>query len=173
MDLIEQMQNLVQGIKVKENTLGLEKENKIISHLNANGVILCSTEKQAKELLNICEKHGLRWGSGSLPTEYTNWQTNKEETCYRLEQNHGLVFGSFQYYFYHENYPITTFEMLSKVKEKDKVDKIDINSVADNLIVYHKKECEESKHCLYIERRGDCMKCFAIWILNLIKKQKL
>ena len=45
----------------------------------------CRTEEDAKYLMSILDKKGIRWAAGGRPIEYTHWDDEKENTCYRVE----------------------------------------------------------------------------------------
>ncbi len=44
-------------------------------------VVHTSTEEDYWDLMQVYECEGWKWSSGSLPTQSSVWNTNKEETC--------------------------------------------------------------------------------------------
>lgn len=174
MDLIYLMQDLVQNLELKgnipENTENTEQ--KVIDHLNNGGVVHCSTKGQALSFLTICDKHGIKWGSGRPTTSRpSRWEDFKEDTCYHLKTNHGLLCGSFQFYA-NSRYKILEFNSLSGVNKKTDED---LNTLANRLISLHALDCKRSNHhCIYSKKiySESCLKCFALWLLKMIKKRE-
>lgn len=70
---------------IKEDTFDWEsfKSGKFAVH--------CDTEEKAKEFLKECDKHGIKYGSGTSCLSQTHWNVYKEKTCY--EFYHGFGYG--------------------------------------------------------------------------------
>lgn len=54
------------------------------------------TEEDARAFLAECEKRGLKWTDGNLPTEITEWEHHREETCfyYGIKKPDRLTYGT-------------------------------------------------------------------------------
>ncbi|MCP5006662.1 MAG: hypothetical protein GY941_22375 [Planctomycetes bacterium] len=51
---------------------------------DANLVVNCTTEEQAKTLLKWAHSKGKKWGSGGSYLNSTNWEEYRQHTCYNL-----------------------------------------------------------------------------------------
>ena len=171
MDLIDMMQDIVLNLEVKKNVQE-DIEQKVLDHLNSGGIVHCSTKGQALLFLKICDKHGIKWGSGRPTTSRSSrWEDFKEDTCYCLKINHGLLRGSFQFY-NKLGYMILDFNRLYEVNQKADVD---LGTLANKLIRLHALECQKSNHhCIYSKNiySESCLKCFALWLLKMIRKRE-
>lgn len=56
-------------------------------------IIPCESEALADELMEIFQQHGVVWADGTVPTEDSHWETNREETCYFVKRKR-LLFGN-------------------------------------------------------------------------------
>lgn len=86
---------------------------KIDDIIGKNIVVHCDIEEKANEFLWRCENIGLRWSLfRTFPTKCNHWNTYKNETCYKLD-NDGIRCCSVYYYTNHGNYKIVNFNDVS------------------------------------------------------------
>ena len=71
-------------------------------------VVHTPTEKQAKVLLKALDKKRYKWNTGTKLTTETWYKCYKEDTCYTLEPNNKICYGSFTWY-QGEGYTIIEF----------------------------------------------------------------
>lgn len=174
MDLIDMLQGIVESLDVTENTeenytLSKEVEDEIMSYLKKGGVINCTTEEQATELLHICDKNNIKWGSGRPATSIPNrWQEHKNKTCYRLGSHNKLSFATREYYRDKER-GIRRF----KDFEQPYNEKCILEDLSNKLVYLHALDCKKSSHhCIYSKNiySESCLKCFVLWLLSNLKK---
>lgn len=60
---------------------------KIQDAIKENTVIHCATEEEAKRILGLVKKIGLKWFGEIETKDDTKWNRHKEETCYHLYCN--------------------------------------------------------------------------------------
>lgn len=75
------------NLETKELTKDIKKFNpndyRISDYVRNNRVAInCSSEKDAKQLLEIAHNSGLKWNSGAIYLERINWDEYKKDTCY-------------------------------------------------------------------------------------------
>lgn len=65
--------------------------------INMNIVVHCSTEKEAKQFLLLCENADMTWFDGERATNNTRWYQYQESTCYRIVNKH-ITYGEVSLY---------------------------------------------------------------------------
>jgi len=58
--------------------------------------IYCKTEREAIELLAFLHKKGYKWGSNTSLLGHTNWEKNKKNTCYTINNNQ-VLYGNLKW----------------------------------------------------------------------------
>ena len=83
-----------------------------------HAVINCRTKEEAEQLSVILIKAKREWKGDSTPSIKDNmfWEDFSENTCYQLDDNYKLTYGSIQMFKEMERTDIYTFDML-KVDE--------------------------------------------------------
>lgn len=68
------------------------------SMLDGDVLIFCPSKDLASELMDLLDKHGVKWDLGcSLLKERNFWMANKEKTCYRVN-NRRMGYSEIDYY---------------------------------------------------------------------------
>lgn len=72
--------------------------------------VWCRTEEEAVAFLEEAARHGVTWHLGDKTTDYTNYETHKNKTCY-VKSDDGLLYGSLDF-LKKNNYKIISFHDL-------------------------------------------------------------
>ena len=56
--------------------------------------VWCKSEKLAKEFLQLAHDNGWEWITGVSLLNETNWNYNKENTCYQIYEDKKIAFGT-------------------------------------------------------------------------------
>ena len=58
----------------------------------------CRTLMDAKNFLHMLHNKGVRWSTGDKLLAFTLWENNKEETCYKINENGRLTYADANWY---------------------------------------------------------------------------
>ena len=82
----------------------------------------CKTEEEAEEFLEMLKYDGIKWLDGNELTDYNNWIWHKEYTCYIINDNKRMLYGSCKYFRDYGKQVITFTELKKKIKEEEKME---------------------------------------------------
>lgn len=85
---------------------------------NEKTVINVKSKKQYDEFMKMCEEQGLKWGSGSFPTQESYYNKYKEETCINLNNLRGLSYDGINFYKAY-GFKIITYKDFMKEEKQD------------------------------------------------------
>ena len=102
-DKIKSATNHLETLEIKKIKSTIVKAkitfNELLKRAKSNDIAIHTpTKEQAKILLSELDKKGYKWASGNKLTTTTYYGYDEENTCYSLELDNRICYGSFAWY---------------------------------------------------------------------------
>ena len=101
----ETVKNLKEQLNVKKYELKRDINDKFAIH--------CATKEHANELMRILDDLGYMWFNNEKLIKENCWTCHKDTSCYFIEENKMIVYGSYNY-FYNTSHNIIPFPYFKK-----------------------------------------------------------
>jgi len=113
---------LLKKNKRKLHLVNIKRVKNMFDKKNVKAVIQLRTEEEYSSLILFLDKHGIKWGSGAIPSKVYVWNAYKQETAMVIEREH-IGYANYRYFYSrrkgeYSGYEFFTFkQFMDKYKE--------------------------------------------------------